>query len=449
MRDVRGFGAGPFMRVPVFVFALSLLVLSSLRAASLDGLAARADVWGLSADDFEKEDVAQYRNELETKPFRWVSEARDSARAAAGRNTLFGLPVVEAVARFEGGTLSELTATFYARGDAGTISKEKYEELVRGAVTAVDKATGVKMTPRGKDQSSAVKADGLLWQTATAQYLLEYSAVREVKTRNVDFRAEFVRLEVTPPPRKSSLLSTTAPGKGKFTGPQHVSHADAKGDVLIPDVPMVDQGQKGYCVVACAERLMRYYGIAADANEIAQIANSDAERGTNPAAMLAALKKVGNRLRVRVRQIEGIDVKEILTLIKEYNRQAKKEGQPQVPDPGLNIDLDAVFSRMNGETLKAVRAKTPGELAKFQHEIQPHVDTGIPVLWSVRLGLIKEPEIPQAVGGHMRLIIGYNPKTQEIIYTDSWGAGHEKKRMSLADACTITMSLATIEPLGS
>ena len=29
------------------------------------------------------------------------------------------------------------------------------------------------------------------------------------------------------------------------------------GDVVIPDVPMVDQGQKGYCVVACAERLMR------------------------------------------------------------------------------------------------------------------------------------------------------------------------------------------------
>jgi hypothetical protein len=39
---------------------------------------------------------------------------------------------------------------------------------------------------------------------------------------------------------------------------------------------MVDQGEKGYCVVASVERVLRYYGGTVDQHELAQIANSDA-----------------------------------------------------------------------------------------------------------------------------------------------------------------------------
>lgn len=35
------------------------------------------------------------------------------------------------------------------------------------------------------------------------------------------------------------------------------------GDVFIPGIPMVDQGPKGYCVVASVQRLFEYYGIPA------------------------------------------------------------------------------------------------------------------------------------------------------------------------------------------
>ena len=47
----------------------------------------------------------------------------------------------------------------------------------------------------------------------------------------------------------------------------------------------------------------------------------------------------------------------------------------------------------------------------------------------------------------MRLIVGYNAKTEEILYSDSWGAGHELKRMKADDAWTITTGLMTVEPL--
>ena len=49
-------------------------------------------------------------------------------------------------------------------------------------------------------------------------------------------------------------------------------------------------------------------------------------------------------------------------------------------------------------------------------------------------------------GMHMRIITGYNTKTGEIIYSDSWGAEHEKKVMKPEDAWGITVNLIALEP---
>ena len=255
--------------------------------------------------------------------------------------------------------------------------------------------------------------------------------------------------KVTPPEKLGGLATATTStmARERFSGRDHVKRDAASGDVVIPDVPMVDQGQKGYCVVASAERVMRYYGAQVDANELAQIANSDAEGGTSYAAMFSALKKVGARLKVKVRSLEESDVKSILALVKDYNRFAKKDGVPEVADPGLFIDIGVIFQQMKYETLKEARMKSRSDMARFQREVQQNIDAGVPLMWSVQLGFVKEPGIPQNAGGHMRLIIGYNTKTNEVIFTDSWGAGHEQKRMAMDDAWTITTGLASISPL--
>jgi hypothetical protein len=101
---------------------------------------------------------------------------------------------------------------------------------------------------------------------------------------------------------------------------------------------------------------------------------------------------------------------------------------------------------MNVEVLREVRTKNKSDLTRFQRAVQSHIDEGTPLLWTVMLGKVPEPHIPQNAGGHMRLIIGYNAKTAEILFSDSWGAGHELKRMSAADAWTITTGATSVEP---
>jgi hypothetical protein len=212
---------------------------------------------------------------------------------------------------------------------------------------------------------------------------------------------------------------------------------------------MVDQGQKGYCAVACVERVMRYLGQEVDANELAQIANSDPGSGTNSALMLASLKKLTSRLRVRVKVIEELESRRFFRMIEDYNRAAKRSKKEQLPDPdtGYFSDFSTYYRLMNASVLKEVRTKNRNDVSAFVRTVQQQINAGVPMLWSVQLGVIPERGIPQTGGGHMRLIIGYNAKKNEIIYSDSWGAGHEQKRMTADDAWTITVSMAAIEPI--
>ena len=46
----------------------------------------------------------------------------------------------------------------------------------------------------------------------------------------------------------------------------------------------------------------------------------------------------------------------------------------------------------------------------------------------------------------MRLIVGYDDNTREVIYTDPWGDDHARKRMGFGDANTITLSLYVVYP---
>jgi len=310
-------------------------------AFAFDGVLTADQLWSLNQEAFQKANPKL--------PFRWTSDAKDSARAGGFEGmTLFGLPIYELVARFEQNKLAVITANFYARGDAGEISEPAFEKLRTTTTDTLTKMLGSKPAVRGKDATNAVRAEGLLWTTQKSQYLLEYSFTKEVKTRNIPFRAEFVRLEVRPAQQKQGLVTAAlaAAKKTKFSGPTHVKRDAEKGDVWLVDVPMVDQGQKGYCVVASAERVMRYYGNDVDANELAQIANSDSAGGTSLRAMRDSMKKVAARFKVKVRDHETMEVKDILAMIKDYNRAAKRRCSRK-STPRSHASNSAAWKRRN------------------------------------------------------------------------------------------------------
>ena len=373
--------------------------------------------------------------------FRWLSATRDAAQTTLKGTQLFGQPVCQTVARFEEGKLKEIDALFYDRGDLGEIGRAEYEGLIKKTIAAVSAATKTQFVPRGKDPKNAVKVDGVTWTTPQSVYLLEYSCT---KTPEIPFRSEFVRLQITPVEKSKSFLeqSFAADKKAIFRGPDHVTRDAASGDVVIKDVPMVDQGEKGYCVVAASERVLRYYGIKVDENELAQLANSSASEGTNVKALTESLKKLTARLKIRVRTVYELDFN---AMISDYDQAAKK-AREETLNPKVK-HANELYSQMKPDVLRESRTKNRSVYGTFKRHVKEHIDTGIPVLWSVMLGVLPDGSKAKEPGGHMRLIIGYNEKSDEILFSDSWGPGHELKRMPSTDAWAITNSMATVEPL--
>ena len=167
-----------------------------------------------------------------------------------------------------------------------------------------------------------------------------------------------------------------------------------------------------------------------DQHALAAICKSSGEEGTTIEDMSKALASISSKFHVGVSSWRWLNRKSIE---KEYIKQAQKK----------NVPLGMLDSRVLLEVIKS----KPALLRKGLKDIRKYIDNGIPVVWGVMLGLYPEQGLPQSMGGHMRLIIGYNEARQMIIYTDSWGAGHELKAMPLAQACAISEVLYVLRPL--
>lgn len=404
----------------------------------LERLLSGPGIWTRSPDEFD--------TAFRAHGLQWLSQNKDRARFFGKHLSLWDGSVrpAEIVVVFKEEKPANIDVSIFNRADSQL--KFKDDEAFIGYAGKIretlEKQLELPAVERKSDARNLVKTPGWLFRGKDTAYLLEYSFQRQVRTRDQAFTPEFLRLRVAPV--QDSASGTEGRVDRRSLGSR--VRRDDNGDVVIPGVPMVDQGPKGYCVVATTERMMRYYGMDVDQHEIAQIAGSSAAAGTDPLRMMEELRSKQGRLRLRVRDLEKPEVREFQSLIKDYNRLARAAEKPMLPEEG-NINLQDIFLATDPGLLKEARTvKDKGGFGRFERTIQAQIDRGVPLLWSVMLGVFPEAGLPQASGGHMRLIIGYNSEKKEILYSDSWGAAHSLKRMPLDNARTITICLGLIEP---
>ena len=403
-----------------------------------------------------KLDAGQFMAEHEADGFRWMTAtSHDAARAANGGLTFLGLRVWEVVVRFETNQPKQFTFSLYNRGDAGDMDEAAFGKFLLNIDTLFTKWTGDKGTAfRTQERTAASSIRRKAWVKALYRADLVWGFSEKSRQQGISApRPEFVRLEITPfearrDPRKQVIADTgTAAKQATAFDLRTRVQRRPNGDVVIPTVPMVDQGQKGYCAAAVSERLLRYYGRNVDEHEIAQLANTSADGGTSQSSMVAALRRIGDEQKMELTIFQENNLQEFERLLKDYNRFAKRAGKPNAEMMGnqvgntRTIDPMATYKSMDPALLKEARLKRDTGMQEFKNAVMKSINAGAPLSWSVILGIVKEPATPQAFGGHMRLIIGYNTRTGDILYTDTWGAGHELKQLPLADAWTITTGL--------
>lgn len=217
------------------------------------------------------------------------------------------------------------------------------------------------------------------------------------------------------------------------------------GDHRLIGIVMEKQAGRGYCAPATMASVLNYHGIKSDQQTIAEDVGCSDDTGTDVEAMLDVISRSCAEYGLTIKTIIGFDYARYKRIITRYNALAKKRGAKKLwlSDSGT-LDLSRTFSNANLEILK--KSISEQDVDIFFRSVRQSIDADRPLIWGVVLGIATEPELsPYSKGGHLRLINGYNLKTQEIIFSDPWGAGHGLKRMKIVDAYAITMSLHVLQ----
>lgn len=369
--------------------------------------------------------ILELNSPAKAQLFDWLDE--EKTRAIFKRNkftnskinfTLEGgsIPIDEAVVDFKEGKFEGITISVFNRGDSGKISIKDFEERKKVLSEKLTEIIGKKPRIRKGNIKRGVMTSGAVWESDKGKAVL----VHNIEAPST---IEFLRLRFAP--ASAEGIYDSALEDRSFATVRKSDLSDnvvEKGDnVFIGNLPMVDQGSKGYCVVASAQRLFEYYGIACDMHQLAQLAKSDPKNGTSSLIINKELGAIDYLFQTRFKCIG----------VKHGNKIVKLKDDKYV---GKEISKSSLF-----------------------RTIYSSIDKGIPLLWSLELGLKPErsglnPRTknlnPQASGGHMRMITGYNKKENLIIFSDSWGLGHEYKTMDADDFYIVTTGLFTLVPTG-
>ena len=436
--------------------------LSQSDAPDIGAFFGTGENWALAADAFSRQ--------FGTADFRFVdgtcamSDRREALR-------FLGLEVCEARVYFapDKARVERVRLSLYNKGDAGRRDRETFENSAEAMKKRVAELAGEPgMTGKTSNDRPNYFVRRHQWIKRSPGIQLEWAYVEPHRSegKSVPYSAEFIAVTLAPlkagggiqaPP--DSMAAAARVRSAQKSIRENITR-NATGDVWVANVPMVDQGQKGYCAAAASERVLRYYGIEVDQHQVAQLANTAAEGGTTLDGMAKAISKVGRQFQLDKKELLASDSdgsfekSDHAKLLEDYNSVAKKKKVPQIDwkDFTANyvVDIQQIWSAMDPAILLEAKSGQRQAMAQFTKNIAAYVDQGVPLLWSCLVGMYPEesPLGESGAFGHVRLIIGYNTKTKEILYSDSWGADHALKRLPLDQAWAMTKGLIVLKPRG-
>lgn len=172
----------------------------------------------------------------------------------------------------------------------------------------------------------------------------------------------------------------------------------ANGDVLIRNIPMVDQGPKGYCVPATFERYLRYLGIPADMYVLAMAGQTQVGGGTSLTDIISAIEGYAASQNRSMKQIETeIDVRTVAKYI--------DDGLPMIWTMFSSKAYNEFVNKRTRERRKQTDWEGWADRTKSEsREIELRKDI---------------------MAAHACMIVGYNKETDEIAVSDSWGPRYE------------------------
>jgi hypothetical protein len=368
-------GIHPFSQIVIFPILLFLLVLEtfgqSLDSADISNL---NNLFGIQIID-DRGGVSLDRGSSRLLPgwnpeWQWGNTIVYRSYPQ-GAQTSLGGRVYSRSARFEQGSLSELSIVFSNRGDtpSNRAAGLDVDMAIREDAKTIEKRLK-ELLGEGSphlDKTSGLPESGRIWKVGDLSVFLANQP------------RVYARLKVFP----SGGGERVADAVLRDRNIQAVERR-ANGDVVISGFPMIDQGPKGYCVPASWARVLQFMGVRADMYVLGAASNS--EMGGTDIYEAA-------RIGVEVARSGGrrVDFPQLQPTVKEVARYINK-GIPIIWGMAHSEGFAGSGRRISGESRS--REKVGGRGSGFPH---------------------------------MCIIIGYNEATEELAVSDSWGIGYGER----------------------
>lgn len=356
---------------------------------------------------------------------RWPEESRTSMdssyRAYPGPSSLVLGARPRSLALYgENGRVSHLSLIFANKGDGVSVEKEavnsmavqnlqKQEKAIKEAIkkdaaTLCEKLTALLGPPAASrfGQGSQVRENVQRWDWKDHAILLSAP------------RGEYVALRILP------VEMADAQGRSRISDNELKERVLARverranGDVVLQDMPMVNQGPKGYCVPATWERVMRYMAVPADMYVLAMAGSTAMGGGTD-------VNAIANGARTAIvsggRRFEAVNGKVSVRTAQQY----------------INHGLPLMWTMYSTDALNAA----------LKDRREARASTADPVAWRKSLDPVRKSAKKIAIDhsrAHMCMIIGYNDKTGELAVSDSWGPAFAERWITEEEAVAVSQA---------
>ncbi len=406
-------------------------------------LANKDNFWTMTSEEIQKALPHSFKYHSKDK-----TELRYNMREVRNRLTIKKKFVIsEVLITFADKKIIELDISLFNRGDY-RVGLKKDAEFVSECEKFVAELGGRELNnEKRKIEKTVIESKQF------ADNCNDYIYIIGSSNRGV----EFINLKILPKGQAKPLKEMMKTHVVKLGNLALNLERDDNGGIYL-NVPMIDQGQKGYCVATTLERILKYYNADVDQHILAQIMQTE-QQGTNMEVALEVLDDNRAKLRIKTRELMKEEMfskaQDFEKFTKKYNRIAKRNDREKVEFNDYvtragnrkSLNVGGLFANYEYDIFREVRCESKLAVESFVRDVKKYINRGYPLGWVTWVFQNEKPGQPiGGIGGHMRIINGINEEKQLIIYTDSYGAGHEKKEMSYEDAFARTRYLILIAP---
>ena len=355
-----------------------------------------ANLWDDSATDYIKRMGAKFSS---------TKVGSKTIHTTYAKGKVLGSEIEQMRVEETSSKVSQVDLVFFNKGDS-VEGKKWTPQLQRKMKEQWDTLEESLNTLAGKSKNGywgtgRVKNKAKIWKNQNFAFWLEF------KPR------EFIILHITPPNATGENTQKSV-SVTNFDGKTNVKK-DGNGDIYIQNIPMVDQGAKGYCVPATIERVLKYYNIAdVDMHKIAAVCKTQVGGGTTIDSVMTDFRNVSNSFKLRMANVGSFSMNAIAAMI----------------DKGIPI-FWTLFS-----TDEYTKRMLDNSQLRSKEDFNDYMKI-----------LKKQDKLSRKLeNAHICLIIGYNKKSKELAVSNSWGEKFTITWVRFADAKTVGRNCFVINP---